>query len=152
MLFNLKLEPVMQKYLISTALATIITVTALYASADSDMKKEHGKTHKEKGGMIKMMDSDKDGKVTESEFMSSSKERFGKIDADNDGSVTKEEIESHHKDMKEKHEMKKKEMSAKRDERFGKMDSDGDGSISKEEMDKFHESKKGKKHKAEDKY
>lgn len=57
---------------------------------------------KHKGDMFEKLDTDKDGLVTQVEFLAHAKEKFAKMDTDGDGSFTKEEAKASRKDMKEK--------------------------------------------------
>ena len=55
-----------------------------------------------KGGMFEKHDTNGDGVISKSEFLSHAEERFATMDADGDGSVSKDEAKSKHKEMREK--------------------------------------------------
>jgi hypothetical protein len=83
---------------------------------------------------MKMMDADKDGRVTAAEHAAGAERMFGKIDADGDGRVTTVEMDAHHQKMMGKNEArpgKHKMMSS--DEKIRTIDKDGDGAITAEE-------------------
>lgn len=100
--------------------------------------------------VISMMDSDKDGKVTEEEFMA----HFDEKDKDGNGVISKEEMKEHHiavhgnadkfeerfsmTDADDNDEVNKEECNAK----FKKMDANSDGSLTADEfkgmMEKSH--------------
>ena len=52
--------------------------------------------------MFEKLDADKDGVISEAEFLAKSKERFAEMDADKNGSVTQEEAKAAHEKMREK--------------------------------------------------
>lgn len=88
------------KYLLLTAMAlgafAFTTPSVLADNHDEDMKYE-------------TPDTNGDGKISKSEFMTKNEMRFSKIDADNDGFLTKDEMKSARQKVKE-HRMKMKDM------------------------------------------
>lgn len=52
--------------------------------------------------MFEQKDTNKDGVISEAEFMDGAKKRFAEVDADHDGKITKEEAKAHHESMREK--------------------------------------------------
>lgn len=79
--------------------AAVLALQAIPALAQ-EKGGDYGKPRGEK--FFDMHDADKDGVVTESEFLAKAKERFAEMDADKDGKVTKEEAAAKHEDMKKK--------------------------------------------------
>jgi len=57
---------------------------------------------KGKGGMFEKHDTDGDGVISKSEFLSHAEARFSSMDVNGDGSVSKDEAKSKHKEMREK--------------------------------------------------
>lgn len=110
---------------------------------------------------FKMMDTDKDGKISAMEHEAGATDMFKKMDANTDGRVTVEEMESAHK-MKDQKGHHKNITAAKRlsmvdanadkvitaDEHttasknmFKEMDTDKDGFLTSKEMKEGHEKK-----------
>lgn len=85
----------MKKLIAFTALA--LAVTTAPALADN-----HGEGGKHKGGMFEKHDTNSDGVISKSEFLSHAEERFEKMDADGNGEVSKEEGKAAHEAMREK--------------------------------------------------
>lgn len=52
--------------------------------------------------MFEKLDTDKNGTISEAEFIAKSKERFAAMDANSDGAVTPEEAKAAHEKMREK--------------------------------------------------
>lgn len=52
--------------------------------------------------MFEKLDADKDGVISEAEFLAKSKERFAAMDGNSDGKVTQEEAKAAHEKMREK--------------------------------------------------
>lgn len=73
-----------------------------------------GKQHPGAGRFFDKLDADKDGSVTEQEFLEAHKKKFAEMDANKDGKVTKDELESRRAEMKKKWEARKAEMEAKK--------------------------------------
>lgn len=82
----------MQKRIIIAAIAAALSLPLALNAADENKKK---------GGGFVAADTDKDGKVTEAEYVAAlsgrldaaaAKARFAKIDADKDGSLTRQEF------------------------------------------------------------
>lgn len=69
-----------------------------------------------KGDMFQKHDLDKDGKITEAEFLQHAKKKFAERDANGDGSITQEEAkaayEAKRAEKKEKREMRRDKKSA----------------------------------------
>jgi Ca2+-binding EF-hand superfamily protein len=96
------------------------------ALAGDDEHKEHTSASSE----MKMMDTDKDGRISAAEHAMGAKKMFEKIDADYDGRVTATEMDARHKEMPSSHSSKPMKSSA---EKMKSIDADGDGAISAEE-------------------
>lgn len=79
--------------------AAVLALQAVPALAQ-EKGPEHGKHRGEK--FFEMQDTDKDGVISEAEFVAKAKERFAEMDADKDGKVTKEEAAAHHEAKKAK--------------------------------------------------
>jgi Ca2+-binding EF-hand superfamily protein len=99
------------------------------ALAGDGERKEHGSPS---SGM-KMMDTDKDGRISAAEHAMGAKKMFDKIDKDYDGRVTATEMDAHHKDMPGAHSSKPMKSSA---DKIKAIDTDSDGVISAEEHEK----------------
>jgi hypothetical protein len=100
-----KKDLTMKKTLLLAAVA-FIAMQAIPAHAEEGAPK--GKPHH--FDMFTMQDTNKDGVVTQDEFLAFNKARFAENDADHDGKVTKEEVQAHREQMKEKWQAKRKEM------------------------------------------
>ena len=81
----------MQKQILIAALAAALSLPVALNAADENKKK---------GGGFASADADKDGKVTEAEYVAAmknrgddeaAKRRFAQLDADKDGSLTQQE-------------------------------------------------------------
>ncbi|MFA5592669.1 MAG: hypothetical protein WC989_05090 [Micavibrio sp.] len=98
----------------------LLAAAALAVQAVPALAENGAKPHKERGKFIEHMfekqDTDKDGVVSEAEYLATAKARFDAMDADKDGKLTREEIKAHHEAIKS-------EFKAKRGERKGKTDS-----------------------------
>jgi Ca2+-binding EF-hand superfamily protein len=83
------------------------------------------------GGMLRMMDTDGDGRVSEAEFKPPRRgpgsERLQQADSNDDGMVSREE---HAAMMAER----QQQMQARAEAMFAAADADGDGALSQEEM------------------
>jgi uncharacterized low-complexity protein len=66
-----------------------------YQLAESHGGKHEGKCGEGKCGMARMMDADKDGKVTRAEFMTAHEHMFTKMDANGDGAIAGDEMKGH---------------------------------------------------------
>ena len=51
---------------------------------------------------MQQLDADKNGAVSEEEFLKPNREQFGYMDKNSDGSVTQDEIEAFHKEMQQR--------------------------------------------------
>jgi len=87
------------------------------------------------GKMLEKMDTDKDGKISKTEWQAHHDEMFAKLDADKDGSITKDEFQAHHSKMMKEH--------------HGKMGK-GDDEAQPESPKKFKKGPRKKKHKNDD--
>jgi Ca2+-binding EF-hand superfamily protein len=76
---------------------------------------------------FKMMDADKDGKISSQEHAAGASAMFGKMDADKNGYVTAAEMTAAHKAVTGK-DAKKSDMSAQ--DKIKVADGDGDGKLS----------------------
>ena len=97
----------MNKFLVLTA--AVLTFSALPALADN-----HGGG--KKGKMFEKHDTNGDGVISKSEFLSHAEERFAKMDANGDGEVTKDEGKAAREAMKEKRKERKEERKASQGE------------------------------------
>jgi hypothetical protein len=100
--------------LLSAAVLAMQTVPAL--AQDAAKPKHDGKRHEAKfDKMFDAQDANKDGKVTEAEFLEFQKNIFLKVDGNKDGSVTKEEAKAFGEKRRAEWEAKRKEMKAKKE-------------------------------------
>ena len=90
--------------------ACALALTAAPAFAEDE---GHGR----KGGMFQKHDTNGDGTVSKSEFLSHAEERFSKIDSDGSGDISKEEAKSASKEMHGKMKERKAERKERREER-----------------------------------
>ncbi len=81
------------------------TLLALLIALATPALAEHKAEHKKGNRMLEKCDTDKDGKVSEMEFLESKKENFKKADKNSDGFLDSTEIKEM---MKEKHDKMKK--------------------------------------------
>lgn len=81
----------------------------------------------QRGGMMAMADTNKDGKISKAELTAALDARFTRLDANRDGKLTKEDRELRQK--------------ARLDQRFAALDSDKNGQISKAEFDAGHQAR-----------
>ena len=93
--------------------AAFLALQAVPALAQDGVKPHHGGKGPER--MFEMQDANKDGKISEAEFVEFSKKRFVEMDANKDGSVTKEEAKTHFDKKKAEWAEKRKEMKAKKE-------------------------------------
>ncbi len=103
----------MKKLLILTA--ALLTLQAIPALAE-DKAPVDGAHKRGEHPMFAEQDANKDGTVSEEEFLNFGKKKFGEIDADHNGQITKEEAQKHHEARREKWKEKRQEMKAKRGE------------------------------------
>jgi hypothetical protein len=120
----------------------VLTIALVaFAGPDEHDKAMHGKHAKMKqmhkhGAkfLMERVDKDGDGKVTKSEYMAHSEERFNQMDIDGDGVVTSAEMNKAGKEMREMHRERMHQFRQKmRDSRRGEMEKHRD------EMDKINE-------------
>ncbi|MCW5751850.1 MAG: hypothetical protein KIT81_11945 [Alphaproteobacteria bacterium] len=52
--------------------------------------------------MIKAIDADSDGRISQAEYLKRAEERFQKLDVNSDGFVTSEELEQRHAEWRQK--------------------------------------------------
>lgn len=120
---------------------TMVSIAALsFSSAAFAGDKMHMKGMKGmKGGhhmMHSLMDSNKDGAVSEQEFQAFRDQHFAKADKNGDGNLTSKEFAALGKIMKEQRQKAMEMAKAKRaQKRFAKLDADGNGKISKAEFE-----------------
>lgn len=92
--------------------AAFLALQALPAMAEEGSAPKGGKHD----GMFQAQDANKDGVVSEEEFLAFGKSKFAEMDTDHDGKLTQEEAKSHRAAMrdkwKEKHGDMKKEKEA----------------------------------------
>ncbi len=94
----------MVKKLLALSAAAFVLQAVPALAADGHPKGDRGAKFFEK------LDTDKNGSISEAEFLAKSKERFAEMDANKDGNVTPEEAKAAHEKMREKF----KEMKAKK--------------------------------------
>ena len=94
----------MKKMLLGLGVLTMMTGMAaapVWAAGDTDGQGQRPRM--EKGGhMFEKFDTNKDGVITQEEFLDQAKERFSTMDANGDGKVTKDEAQAAHEKMREK--------------------------------------------------
>lgn len=93
--------------------AAFLALQALPALAQEGGPGPEGKPPMHHGGpgkFFEKLDADKDGSVTEQEFLDAHKKKFAEMDSNKDGKVTKDELEARRAEMKKKWEAKKSEM------------------------------------------
>ncbi len=73
-------------------------------------------------------DADRDGRLSQAEFVEARTSRLAAMDANGDGSVTREEMRA----------AMQARMAERASQRFAKLDADGDGAISRAEFDAGH--------------
>jgi len=89
--------------------AAVLTFQAAPVLADN-----HGHDGK-KGKMFSSKDTNGDGVISKSEFLSHAEEKFGKMDRDGDGSISKDEAKANKKDKREKMKEKRAERMEKKE-------------------------------------
>ncbi|GAB4141362.1 MAG: hypothetical protein Tsb0016_08950 [Sphingomonadales bacterium] len=123
-------------------LVAALLLTPAIALAGSHKNKgegHHGQAMAGKGMM--MLDSNKDGVISQEEFAASHDKRFSRLDADGDGKITAEEREAMRKAREEKWKQRQAAMQERREKRLAEIDSDGDGAISKAEHQAMHQAR-----------
>lgn len=118
----------MKKFLISTALGTMLIVGGVAIAQPEMPGSGHGPGMGMRGPM--MADANKDGKLSKAEVTTAAEQMFAKMDLNGDGKVTKEEREA----------LRQKRF----DDRFAKMDADHNGQISKAEFQAQREARQEK--------
>lgn len=110
---------------------------------DKGKEKDCTKANYKFEAMLKLIDADTNGEVTESEFIDYAAQKFAAVDVDGDGELSEEEADNDREVMRAE---RQKEM-------FKVMDSDGNGQISEEEYTAFankfsrhHGRRGGKRH------
>jgi len=88
---------------------------ALMLSASPVLADDHG--GEGKGGPFVKHDTNGDGVISKSEFLSHAEERFKKMDADGNGEVSKEEARAGHKKMRENMKERGEKMRERRQSR-----------------------------------
>lgn len=95
----------MKKFLLlGAAFLALQAVPAL--AEEGSAPKPGGKNH---GMMFDMQDSNKDGVVSEEEFLAFGKSKFAEMDADHDGKLTKDEAKAHREAMRAKYKAMKEQ-------------------------------------------
>ena len=93
--------------------AAILAMQALPAFAEGPADGRHGGGGP--GKFFERQDTDKDGVVSEAEFLAASKLKFAEMDTDKDGKITKAEMAERKSEMKKKWEAHRAEMKAKKE-------------------------------------
>jgi len=96
----------MKKLLAFTAVAMAISMTPALAEHDGEGKR---------GKMFEKHDTNGDGTVSKSEFLSHAEERFSKIDKDDSGDISKEEAKAARELRKEKFQERRENRKERRD-------------------------------------
>lgn len=89
-------------FLMASALAVLACAPAIAGAPVAHPEKGKHLDH-----MIERMDTDKNGTVSEKEFMNKSQKMFRKLDADKNGQITRAEFQSGHEKMKQKRDARK---------------------------------------------
>jgi len=97
--------------------AAVLAMQALPALAEDTATTTTAPVAKEGGmkphdGMFEKGDTNKDGVISQDEFLAHAKERFNDMDANHDGKITKDEAKAHHEAMKGKWAQKMQERKA----------------------------------------
>jgi Ca2+-binding EF-hand superfamily protein len=116
-----------------TFLTCTLAATCALALSPAFAGDDEHKGHTSASSEMKMMDTDKDGRLSAAEHAMGAKKMFEKIDADYDGRVTATEMDARHKEMPSSHSSRPMQSSA---EKMKSIDTDGDGAISAEEHEK----------------
>lgn len=118
--------------ILSSLIAVAVGISSVSAIADPGGKKSV-KTRMEK------RDINKDGIISQAEFLAHAETRFAKLDTDGNGEVTKEEAEAAHTEMKNKR--KNKRIKKRTERKISKIsllrdefDTNQDGELSNEEF------------------
>lgn len=90
-----------------------LTAVALAFAVSPAMADNHG----DKAKMFEKHDTNGDGVISKSEFLSHAEERFSNMDTDGNGEISKDEVQAKRAEMKEKRKDRMKEMREKRQER-----------------------------------
>lgn len=78
------------------------------AKSEARGERRGGRHHRMGGGrgfhgkMMESIDTDKDGKISQAEFVAASLKRFDSVDANKDGQITREERQAHREQMRGK--------------------------------------------------
>jgi Ca2+-binding EF-hand superfamily protein len=76
---------------------------------------------------FEQLDTDKDGKVSQEEYLKPGVEQFGKIDKNGDGYVSRDEAEAYHSQMQQRMEQMRRQMLEKRQQQGREAPSDPSG-------------------------
>jgi hypothetical protein len=90
--------------------AAVLALQAVPAMAEDGAKKMH-----RGDGMFEKQDTNKDGVISEAEFLDHGKAKFKELDGNGDGNVTKDEAKSHYEKKRADWKAKKAEMKAKKE-------------------------------------
>lgn len=107
---------------------TTITALAFIASLIATPVLAHGGPGGP-GHMFKKMDTNQDGKISQSEALKVSDDHFAKVDKNGDKVITQEEAKAFGETMRAEH-----HSPEARAERFAKMDKNGDGKLQRDEI------------------
>ncbi len=134
--------------LIAAALASVFAVTAAAPSfAASESAKDPAKHEKRIHRMIHRTDTNKDGRVSETEMKDALSKSFAVLDTNHDGVLSKAEIDNRKATYKAHHQQVRAERKAGQhvagvlrmpkavDKHFAEIDTDHNGVISKSELD-----------------
>ena len=124
----------MQKlsFITLASIAALSFSSAALAGDRMHMKKMKGGHHVMHG----LMDSNKDGSVSDEEFQAFRDQHFAGADKNGDGNLSQKEFAALGKIMKEQRQKAMEMAKAKRAQKhFNKLDADGDGKISKAEFE-----------------
>jgi hypothetical protein len=105
--------------LLLTGALLFLSVSPVLAETESAYPAKDAKPEKET--MFEKQDANKDGAVSQDEFLAYATSKFKEIDANGDGNISEEESKAHREKKKEKWADKREEMKEKREEKKGEM-------------------------------
>ena len=110
---------------IGFSLAALLIAGSSVALAHGPEGECHGGKGRGPGAHFEELDANKDGSLSQAEFLAKGEAHFAQADTNKDGKLTKEERQAAH--------------AAHMKERFAKKDKNGDGKLSKDELGRMPE-------------